>query len=308
MLHKTQNFAPFDPKCWYNVRKVNKDSLPYVYSVVFPVFVAFSNAWSWHARLKHKGAKFCVLWSTDHLNQAKCGYYEMQQMYGITCRAWHHDASNSSNGPPVILPFCFRRFFFFSTGFGRVFSGSRGIWLKYRAGCGKMWDLLTGYGIWLLHRGSDRDSLKSWEKTVFGKEMTEVWDLGLTWQRNGKAGLGRLRDFHGQFSSLEQGTSHIFSDETIFKNVPNESLLSPQKFISKKCWKLSSLPLKLDHCRNIFVAVVFMSSNWCSLHRSDILVRRPCATGTGQPGNHTYRDCNLRLFLQKHAKKEEGFD
>ena len=90
-------------------------------------------------------------------------------------------------------------FFFFSTGFGRVFSGSRGIWLKYRAGCGKMWDLLTGYGIWLLHRGSDRDSLKSWEKRVFGKEMTEVWDLGLTWQRNGKAGLGRLRDFHGQF-------------------------------------------------------------------------------------------------------------
>ena len=24
-------------------------------------------------------------------------------MYGITCRAWHHDASNSSDGPPVLL-------------------------------------------------------------------------------------------------------------------------------------------------------------------------------------------------------------
>ena len=30
MLHKTQNFAPFDPKCWYNVRKMNKDNLLYV--------------------------------------------------------------------------------------------------------------------------------------------------------------------------------------------------------------------------------------------------------------------------------------
>lgn len=137
--------------------------------------------------------------------------------------------------------------------------------------------------------------------------MTEVWDLGLTWQRNGKAGLGRLHDFHGQFF-LAGARNKSFCDETISKNVPNESLLSPQKFISKKCWKLSSLPLKLDHCRNIFVAVVFMSSNWCSLHRSDILVRRPCATGTGQPGKHTYRDCNLLLFLQRHAKKEKGFD
>ena len=109
-------------------------------------------------------------------------------MYGITCRAWHHDASNSSNGPPVILPFCFRGFLF-STGFGRVFSGPHGIWLKYRARCGKMWDLLTGYGIWLLPRGSDRDSLKSWGKNGirerddrsvgFGFDLTKKWESGI---------------------------------------------------------------------------------------------------------------------------------
>ena len=37
MLHKTQNFAPFDPKCWYNVRKIKKDNLPYVFSRVLQV-------------------------------------------------------------------------------------------------------------------------------------------------------------------------------------------------------------------------------------------------------------------------------
>ena len=95
MLHKTQNFAPFDPKFWYNVRKINKDNLPYVFSVVFCDFNAFSVAWNWHPRLKttenatktqnttlkiygklsrftfltlyqHLGSKsalFCVLWS-----------------------------------------------------------------------------------------------------------------------------------------------------------------------------------------------------------------------------------------------------
>ena len=78
---------------------------------------------------------------------------------------------------------------FFSTGFGRVFSGSHGIWLKYRAGCGKMWNLLTGYGIWLLQRGSDRDSLKSWGKNGirerddrsvgFGFDLTKKWESGI---------------------------------------------------------------------------------------------------------------------------------
>ena len=81
------------------------------------------------------------------------------------------------------------RFFLFSTGFGRVFPGSHGIWLKYRAGCGKMWDLLTGYGIWLLHRRSDRDSLKSWGKNGirerddrsvgFGFDLTKKWESGI---------------------------------------------------------------------------------------------------------------------------------
>ena len=79
--------------------------------------------------------------------------------------------------------------FLFSTGFGRVFPGSHGIWLKYRAGCGKMWDLLTGYGIWLLHRRSDRDSLKSWGKNGirerddrsvgFGFDLTKKWESGI---------------------------------------------------------------------------------------------------------------------------------
>ena len=199
--------------------------------------------------------------------------------------------------------------FFFSTGFGRVFSGSHGIWLKYRAGCGKMWDLLTGYGIWLLQRGSDRDSLKSWGKNGirerddrsvgFGFDLTKKWESGIS-----------------EVTRLSRSIFPRWSKEQVIflvmrpfpKMFQTKVLLSPQKFISKKCWKLSSLPLKLDHCRNIFVAVVFMSSNWCSLHRSDILVRRPCATGTGQPGKHTYRDCNLLLFLQRHAKKEKGFE
>ena len=50
MLHKTQNVSPFDPKWWYNVRKMSKDNLPYVLSVVFRVFVVFSVAWNWHPR------------------------------------------------------------------------------------------------------------------------------------------------------------------------------------------------------------------------------------------------------------------
>ena len=50
-----------------------------------------------------KRCKILFLWgiSTDHLNQAESLRYEMQWMYGITCRAWHRDASNSSDGAPV---------------------------------------------------------------------------------------------------------------------------------------------------------------------------------------------------------------
>ena len=45
MLHKTQIFVPFDPKCWYNVRKIKKDNLPYVFSRVLHVrfFGVFKN-------------------------------------------------------------------------------------------------------------------------------------------------------------------------------------------------------------------------------------------------------------------------
>ena len=112
MLHKTQNSALFDPKCWYNVRKVNRDNLPYIFSVVFCVFVAFSVVFSrgcqfqatenalksqnttlkkygklslfifltLYQNLGSKGARFCVLWSisTNHLKQAECGRYEIK--------------------------------------------------------------------------------------------------------------------------------------------------------------------------------------------------------------------------------------
>ena len=44
----------------------------------------------------------------QNLNQAKCGRYEIQKMYGITCRAWRHDASNSSDGLPVVQYCCFK--------------------------------------------------------------------------------------------------------------------------------------------------------------------------------------------------------
>ena len=40
--HQTQTCVPFDPKCWYNVRKRDKDNLPYVFSGVLCVFVTSS--------------------------------------------------------------------------------------------------------------------------------------------------------------------------------------------------------------------------------------------------------------------------
>ena len=62
-----------------------------------------------YQQLGSKGAKFCVLWSisTDHLNQvisqqSSTGVTKYSKCIGITCRAWHHDASNSSDGPPVV--------------------------------------------------------------------------------------------------------------------------------------------------------------------------------------------------------------
>ena len=103
MLQKTQNFAPFDPEWWYNERKMNKTNLPYVFSVVscrtqigkLSLFIFLTL----YHHLGSKGTQFCVLWSisTYHLNQAECGRYKW-----ITRRAWHHDASNSSDGLPVV--------------------------------------------------------------------------------------------------------------------------------------------------------------------------------------------------------------
>ena len=43
MRHKTQNFAPFGLKCLYNVRKMNKDCLPYVFWVMFFVLWCFQS-------------------------------------------------------------------------------------------------------------------------------------------------------------------------------------------------------------------------------------------------------------------------
>ena len=92
------------------IRKMNKDLLPHVFSVVFchlicqgcqlqatqnttkmqnttletygklSLFIFLTS----YQHLGSKGAKFCVLWSisTDHLNHAECGHYEIQKMYG----------------------------------------------------------------------------------------------------------------------------------------------------------------------------------------------------------------------------------
>ena len=60
---------------------MNKDNLPYVSGVVFFFFVALSvggvSSSDWERK---KGAKFCVLRSisTDYLNQAERGRYEIQ--------------------------------------------------------------------------------------------------------------------------------------------------------------------------------------------------------------------------------------
>lgn len=47
MLHKRQEFSPFDPKCIF-IKKTNKDNLPSAFSVVFYVFCG---VWIWRPRL-----------------------------------------------------------------------------------------------------------------------------------------------------------------------------------------------------------------------------------------------------------------
>ena len=59
---------------------------------------------SLYQHLGSKGAKFCFLWSISR----ECGCYEIQLMYGITCRAWHHNPLNSTSdglgGIPRMVP------------------------------------------------------------------------------------------------------------------------------------------------------------------------------------------------------------
>ena len=123
MLHKTQNCAPFDPKCWYNVRKIKKDNLPYVFTPVLHVrffgvfksnlsFFFPSSVFLHYINICGQNLQNPVLISisTDHLNQveSRCyvtpgaGSWLRTVNESITCRVWHHDTSNSSNGLPVI--------------------------------------------------------------------------------------------------------------------------------------------------------------------------------------------------------------
>ena len=127
MLHKTQIFVPFDPKCWYNVRKIKKDNLPYVFSRVLHVrfFWRFQKHTVSHLSFFFPSSVFLhyinicgqnlqnpvlISISTDHLNQVEsrryvtpgAGSWLRTVNVSITCRVWHHDASNSSNGLPVI--------------------------------------------------------------------------------------------------------------------------------------------------------------------------------------------------------------
>ena len=127
MLHKTQNFASFDPKCWYNVRKIKNDNLPYVFSRVLHVrfcgvfknipqviFLLFfpSSVFLHYINIFGQNLQNPVLISisTDHLNQLEsrryvtpgAGSWLRTVNVSTTCWVWHHDASNSSNGLPVI--------------------------------------------------------------------------------------------------------------------------------------------------------------------------------------------------------------
>ena len=142
-------------------------------------------------------------------------------MYGITCRAWHHDASNSSNGPPVILPFCIpRRFLILHWVWEGILEIPRDL-TKIQSG---MWENVR-FVDWVRDltatMGARFAKILAKKKTVFGTEMTEVWDAGLTWKRNGKAGSGRLRDFHGLFFLAGARNKSFltldFSDETTSK-------------------------------------------------------------------------------------------
>ena len=134
----------------------------------------------------------------------------------------------------MILPFCFRRFFFSH----RVWEGILGIprdLTKIQSG---MWenvrfvdrvrDLTATQGersrfTKILGKNGIRE--RDDRSVGFGFDLTKKWESGIR-------EVTRLsRSIFPRWSKEQV----IVSDETIFKNVPNESLLSPQKFISKKC-------------------------------------------------------------------------
>ena len=85
MVHKTQNLAPFDPKYWYNVRKMSKGKLLFVFSVVvFCIFVTCSVSWNWHPRLIHN--KTIKPRSQNTVSKF---------MWSHVGSAWHYDAQRN---------------------------------------------------------------------------------------------------------------------------------------------------------------------------------------------------------------------
>ena len=74
--HKTQTCARFDPKCWYNLRKREKDNLPYVFSGVLCVFVTFSVKSIWWVIFVH----FSYIITTFGMKRCKIMFF-MRHFY-----------------------------------------------------------------------------------------------------------------------------------------------------------------------------------------------------------------------------------
>ena len=71
---------------WYHARHV----IPYIYCKTYGKLSLFIFL-TLYQHLGSKGAKFCILWSisTDHLNEAECGRYELQNVWYSKCMASH---------------------------------------------------------------------------------------------------------------------------------------------------------------------------------------------------------------------------
>ena len=98
--------------------------------------------------------------SVSTLNLAKADIHVFNFRFILSCpglkgkNAWLRPNCSPESGNPGRLENTFDEFWFtisqtLCIGSGRVFSGS-GIWPKYGAGFGKMQNILTGFGIWLL--------------------------------------------------------------------------------------------------------------------------------------------------------------